>query len=105
MAAVVDDDPERAKENARGMMVGLARMQSPYYVNLLRMGYTEEELTSGADRAVDDILAHGPVEAVAAKAREHLDAGADHVVVNPAGAGLDLDRVIEIYERLALCVL
>jgi hypothetical protein len=34
-----------------------------------------------SDRIVDEIVAHGGPDAIAAKVREHLTAGADHVAL------------------------
>ena len=54
---------------------------------LLRTGWTDAELADGAsDRLVDALVLHGDARAVAAGARAHLDAGADHVCVQPIGA-------------------
>jgi len=72
---------------------------SPYAANLVRLGYRMEELASGADRVVDAVIAYGGPDEIAAKAQEHLDAGADHVMISPALPGYD--RGIEQLEWLA----
>ncbi|MEU6751209.1 LLM class F420-dependent oxidoreductase, partial [Spirillospora sp. NPDC046719] len=51
-----------------------------------RLGYGDDDQTGGpgggpSDRLVDAIVAHGDVDAIRARVREHLDAGADHVCV------------------------
>ena len=47
-----------------------------------RFGFDDEDFADGGnDRLVDTICAWGDVEAVAARVRAHLDAGADHVAV------------------------
>lgn len=47
-----------------------------------RLGFTDEDVARpGSDRLVDAVVAHGTVEAVASRLKEHLDAGADHVPV------------------------
>jgi probable F420-dependent oxidoreductase len=80
---LVEDDPEsgraRAREFAR-YYLGL-----PNYANNLReLGFGDDDLADGgSDRLVDAIVAHGDVEAVAARVRAHHDAGADHVCVQP----------------------
>jgi probable F420-dependent oxidoreductase len=55
----------------------------PNYVNnWRRLGFDDEDFTGGgSDRLVDAILAWGDDEAIAARVREHFDAGADHVCV------------------------
>ncbi|WP_199830160.1 hypothetical protein [Streptomyces viridochromogenes] len=48
--------------------------------NWKRMGFSDEDLAKpGSDRLVDAVVAHGTADAVAARAKQHLDAGADHV--------------------------
>ena len=36
---------------------------------------------SGSDRLVDAVVAYGTIDAIAARLKQHLDAGADHVPV------------------------
>jgi probable F420-dependent oxidoreductase len=62
----------------------------PNYVNnLMRLGFTEADVTDGAsDRLVDALVAWGDADRIAARVREHHQAGADHVclhVVVPRG--------------------
>jgi hypothetical protein len=45
------------------------------------VGYSEQEITEVSDRLVDGIVGHGDAAAIAAKVREHLGAGADHVMI------------------------
>ncbi|MBU8816538.1 LLM class F420-dependent oxidoreductase [Mycolicibacterium goodii] len=53
-----------------------------YLNNFKRLGFTEAELARpGADRFIDAVVAYGTVDAIAARLKEHLDAGADHVPV------------------------
>jgi probable F420-dependent oxidoreductase len=55
-----------------------------YRNNLLRCGFTTRDLEGGgSDRLVDALVAVGDVDDVAARVRAHLDAGADHVCVDP----------------------
>jgi probable F420-dependent oxidoreductase len=58
-------------------------LNQPNYVrNLLRLGFGEDDVHGGgSDRLVDALVAWGDVEAVAARVRDHLAAGADHVCV------------------------
>ncbi|MBX9640701.1 MAG: LLM class F420-dependent oxidoreductase [Mycobacteriaceae bacterium] len=63
---------------ALGMYLNLTN----YLNNWKRLGFTDEDLTKpGSDRLVDSVVAHGTVDAIAGRLREHLDAGADHVPV------------------------
>jgi len=80
--AVLDPDPER------GRALGRKRVENPYLhlvnytSNLRRLGFADEDLAgSGSDRLIDTLVAHGRPDQVAAQLSAHLDAGADHVVV------------------------
>jgi probable F420-dependent oxidoreductase len=101
-AVVVTSDPTEARRVARTHMVRY--LQLPNYVNNLRhLGYTDEDVAGeGSDRLVDAIVAWGGAEDIATRVREHLDAGADHVVLQPLG---DLDRALQQLETLAPAVL
>ncbi len=85
VAVVVDPDPDSARATARRyakLYLGLRN----YTSNLLRFGFTEDDLADGgSDRLIDAVIPHGTPEQVAAAVREHLDAGADHVCVQPLG--------------------
>jgi probable F420-dependent oxidoreductase len=79
---VLTTDPERARE------IGRSRVANPYLSlinytnNLRRLGFSDADLADGgSDRLLDALVAHGDAKSVAARLREHLDAGADHVAV------------------------
>jgi hypothetical protein len=72
-------------------------------VNGLRgVGFTDEEIAgSGSDRLIDAVVPHGTAEDVAAAVRQHIDAGADHVCVQPVGvAGMPRDAWTAIADAL-----
>jgi probable F420-dependent oxidoreductase len=79
--AVIDTDPGRAREVARAFCSRYLLL--PNYANaLLREGFTDADVAAGgSDRLIDAVVAQGSVEQVAARVREHLDAGADQVCV------------------------
>ena len=52
-----------------------------YANNLLRSGFTEDDLAQVSDRLFDAIVAWGDEEAILRRVAEHRDAGADHVCV------------------------
>ncbi|WP_406314147.1 LLM class F420-dependent oxidoreductase [Streptosporangium sp. NBC_01639] len=87
-AVVLERDPARAREIAREHMAGYLRL--PNYVNNLRhLGYEDDDFVGGgSDRLVDAIVAWGDVEAVARRISAHLDAGADHVAIQPLPSDL-----------------
>lgn len=85
LACVVDTDRERARAAARKyaqLYLGLRN----YTGNLLKFGFTEDDLADGgSDRLIDAIVPQGSAEEIAASARAHLDAGADHVCLQAVG--------------------
>jgi probable F420-dependent oxidoreductase len=82
-AVVLETDAERARSIAREYMGYYLKLEN-YSRNLIRLGWREDEIAEGGtDRLVDAIVAWGDVEALRNRVREHLDAGADHVSVQP----------------------
>jgi probable F420-dependent oxidoreductase len=78
---VLERDPERARALARGFVERYLELPN-YNRQWLRYGFTEDDLRDGgSDRLVDALVAWGDEDAIAARVREHLDAGADHVCV------------------------
>jgi probable F420-dependent oxidoreductase len=101
-AVVVETDPARAREIGRAHMDHYLKL--PNYLNNLRdLGYTDDDFTGrGSDRLVDAIVAWGDTEAVAKRVREHLDAGADHVALQPLSPEApDLDDALVQLRSLA----
>jgi probable F420-dependent oxidoreductase len=80
LSAVPDADAGRAREAAREQVAGMLDRPGAA-ANLVRLGYAEQEVRDVSDRLVDALIAHGSPAAIAAKVREHLAAGADHVTV------------------------
>lgn len=78
---VLTTDAEQARatfRDALGMTLDLAN----YVNNWKRLGFTDADLAKpGSDALVDAMVAHGTVDAIAARLTEHLTAGADHVAV------------------------
>ena len=85
LACVVDRDPVRAKAVARDyakLYLGLRN----YTQNLLRFGFSEADIAhGGSDRLIDAIVPQGSADQIAEVVRAHLDAGADHVCLQPLG--------------------
>lgn len=87
LACALDHDPGRAREAARTYATYyLARRN--YTSNLARHGYAPQELVGGgSDRLLDELVPQGSAAKVAAVARAHLEAGANHVCLQPVGIG------------------
>ena len=73
-------DADGAKDVARQTIS--ANLDRPSYAaTMARLGYPEPELAEVSDRIVDAVVGYGGPEPIAAKVREHLQAGADHVAL------------------------
>jgi probable F420-dependent oxidoreductase len=85
LACVVDTDPVRAKAVARDYATLYLGLRN-YTQNLLRFGFSEADVAHGAsDPLIDAIIPQGSAEQIAEVVRAHLDAGADHVCLQPVG--------------------
>jgi probable F420-dependent oxidoreductase len=101
LAVVPDADGDRAKAAARDRVSGrLGLRGSSHGAGLARLGYSTQEIADVSDRLVDAIVAHGDPAAIAAKVREHLAAGADHVTLMPQ-IGSDFAVGVDQLEQLA----
>jgi probable F420-dependent oxidoreductase len=79
---VLETDPGRAREVARGAMRSYVPGLPNYTNNLRRLGFTDDDFAGElSDRVVDAVVAWGDLDAVRARVQAHLDAGADHVAV------------------------
>lgn len=57
-----------------------------YVQSLLRFGFTEVDVSNGgSDRLIDAIVPHGSAEEIADVVHAHVEAGADHVCLQPLG--------------------
>jgi probable F420-dependent oxidoreductase len=85
MACVLDEDTERARAKARRfaeLYLGLVN----YRKAVIRGGFEEDDLEGGgSDRMIDAVVPQGSPERIAAAARAHLEAGADHVALQAVG--------------------
>ena len=102
VAVVVEPDVETARKLAREYAVYYLRLTN-YTNNLLRFGYTEKDFENGgSDRLIDAVIPHGSAEQIAEAIRAHLEAGADHVCLQPLGHG---DEPSDDYRALAKALL
>ncbi len=95
---IIEPDAEKARARARdaiGWYLGIEN----YKQNLLWLGYTEADIADGgSDRLIDALVAHGDVDTVVAKLREHLAAGADQVAVQALGDESDPTGITQLQE-------
>jgi probable F420-dependent oxidoreductase len=82
-AVVLMTDADRARSIAREYMGYYLKLEN-YARNLIRLGWKEDDIAQGgSDHLVDALVAWGDVDAIRKRVRDHLDAGADHVSVQP----------------------
>jgi probable F420-dependent oxidoreductase len=78
---VLTTDVEKARAVGRKALEIYLNLTN-YLNNWKRLGFTDEDVAKpGSDRLVDAVVAYGTVDAIAARLKGHLDAGADHVPV------------------------
>jgi probable F420-dependent oxidoreductase len=78
---VLTTDAEKARATGRKALEIYLQLAN-YLNSWKRLGFTDEDVAKpGSDRLVDAVVAYGTPEAIAARLKEHLTAGADHVAV------------------------
>ncbi len=101
LGVVVETDPEKARGLARAALAVYQKLPN-YANNWRRLGFSEEDISSGSDRLVDNLFAWGTVEQIAARVQEFLDAGADHVCLQVLHHGAEtMTPPLEQYRALA----
>jgi probable F420-dependent oxidoreductase len=102
VAVVVEPDADRARAIAREY-ASLYLNLSNYTNNLRNLGYTERDLADGgSDKLIDEVIPHGTPDAIAEAVQAHLDAGADHVCLQPLGSS---QSPLDDYRALAAALL
>jgi probable F420-dependent oxidoreductase len=96
--AVPSADPDEARRIARDWASSYLELPN-YANNWLRLGFSPDDLV-GSDRLIDAGVVWGDAATIAARAREHLDAGADHVCLQVI-SGRDGDACLPQLEELA----
>jgi probable F420-dependent oxidoreductase len=88
VAVVLESDAAVARALAREY-ASLYLALPNYTQNLRRFGFGDEDIDAGgSDRLIDAVIPWGNATTIAARIREHHDAGADHVcvqVISPTG--------------------
>lgn len=79
--AVGDTDPHRARNTARHPTLRFLLEVGGYRANMRRMGFDDEDVDQLSDRLVDALVSWGDESAIATRVQEHLNAGADHVIL------------------------
>ncbi len=93
-------------DHAEGLRVARAfgrhYLELPNYANnLRRMGWSDQDVAGeGSGRLIDALIAIGDVDAIVARVRAHLDAGADHVCLQ-IRAESSSDPALDAYREIA----
>ncbi|KAB7755512.1 LLM class F420-dependent oxidoreductase [Mycolicibacterium mucogenicum] len=79
--AILTTDADKARAVGRQALELYLNLNN-YLNSWKRLGFTDSDIAKpGSDRLVDAVVAYGTVDAIAARLKQHLDAGADHVPV------------------------
>lgn len=100
---LLERDPAEARRLGREALAWYLTLPN-YTENLRWIGFDETDWRNGAsDRLVDALVAWGDVEGIRRRVQEHLNAGADHVAVQPLRrrpGDLGLDQLRELAPAL-----
>jgi probable F420-dependent oxidoreductase len=103
LSVVADSDRDRAKAIARETVSGGLGRPS-HAARIAQLGYSDQDIADVSDRLVDAIVGYGDPAAIAAKVREHVAAGADHVILmRPMGGefSAEVDGLAQLAPALA----
>lgn len=81
---VLETDPEKARAAAKQSLdfyLGLPN----YSNNWKRLGFSDEDLAGPSDHFLDELVYWGDADTIVKKLNRHLEAGADHVCIQPLG--------------------
>jgi probable F420-dependent oxidoreductase len=98
LTVVLDDDLDRARKTARGMLGRYLQMRN-YVASFTRAGFNDDDFRDGgSDRLLDAVFGLGGPDTVGAKVRDVHRAGADHVAIQALPGSPDRQR--EAWRRL-----
>ena len=84
---LLEEDPGEARRLGREAIAWYLALPN-YTDNLRWLGYGDDDLAAGgSDTLVDALVAWGDEQAIRGRVLEHLEAGADHVCIQPIGRG------------------
>ncbi len=95
---VLTTDAEKARATGRKSLEIYLNLAN-YLNSWKRLGFTDEDVAKpGSDRLVDAVVAYGTPDEIAARLKEHISAGADHV---PVQVLTGPDRLVSALAELA----
>jgi probable F420-dependent oxidoreductase len=97
---LLETDPGKARAIARAALAMYLALPN-YRRSLKRFGMTDADLDGGgSDRLVDTVVAWGDEDAIRSRIQAHMDAGANHVCIQPLhpdGLPLPHMEVLELF--------
>ncbi|WP_155054851.1 LLM class F420-dependent oxidoreductase [Streptomyces blattellae] len=101
LKVILESDPTRARTLARDFLALYLSLPN-YTNNLLRNGFTEDDLKDGgSDRLIDAVCAWGDETTIRARINDFHEAGADHVALQVVDGGGREDLSREAWRKLA----
>ncbi len=97
---ILSTDADAARAAANIQIERYAALPN-YRNNWIRLGFTDDEIEHRAPRFVDAVVVWGDEDRVRAGVQAHLDAGADHVCVQPVNPDGTADLDWNVLELLA----
>ncbi|OBF42317.1 LLM class F420-dependent oxidoreductase [Mycobacterium sp. ACS1612] len=95
---VLTTDAEQARAIGRETVDFYLNL-SNYLNNWKRLGFTDEDIAKpGSDKLIDAVVAHGSADDIAKRLNEHLEAGADSVLIQVLGGP---DKLLPTLTELA----
>ena len=79
---ILESDPVKARELAKPVAKTYKDLPN-YRNNWIRMGLTEDDIDNMSDKFIDATFAWGSEQTIQNRIKEHFDAGADHVSIQP----------------------
>ncbi|GLZ39151.1 TIGR03620 family F420-dependent LLM class oxidoreductase [Actinokineospora sp. NBRC 105648] len=97
-ALLLETDADTARGQMRTMLaLGQRDAETPYTRHYRRLGYTNADIAGErSDALIDDTFAWGTPKTITRRLHDHLDAGADHVLLHPL-----TDDFAEVVDQLA----
>ncbi len=92
---MLETDPSKARKAAKEFLASYLGLPN-YRNNWLRLGFSEADLSGPSDHFIDEMVYWGEAGTIAEKLERHLEAGADHVCIQPMG-----DNALACLEALA----
>ena len=97
----LETEPSKAREFARNELsryLPLTNYRNCWYGE----GFTDDDLANGgSDRFLDAMVVWGNAQTIEQRIKEHYDAGATHVCIQPVHTAGNLDSAIEVLQTFA----